>query len=154
MCRFCSLCFLLVFLLTNWTPNTNLHSSFSYRCSDFFDQKDIVTRYIWMLLMPLMLCFDRKPRTFEDTGLLKKHIRNSPKKPYCTFLTKNTPRQKYANQHELLSKLGIWCIMMHSLRLWCLLDSIRPRLCDIHHSRFPAFRVSHLGCPTLPIFIF
>ena len=31
-----TLLFLLVFLLTNWTPNTNLHSSFFYRCSDFF----------------------------------------------------------------------------------------------------------------------
>ena len=38
--------------------------------------------------------------------------------------------------------------MMHCLRLWCLLVSIRPRLCDIHHSSFPCiqgvtFRVSN-----------
>ena len=82
-----------------------------------------------------------------------KKNRNSPKKPYCTFLTKNTPRQKYLNQQELLWKLGMWWFMMHSLHICCAFGLIRPRWYANCPSRFLPFRVSHLGCPTLRIFI-
>ena len=141
-----TLLFLLVFLLTNWTPNTNLHSSFfidvlisstkQHYQSIRMDVIDVTYALIWLKTAHIrrywIICWPSRKtkkrnspkKPYLNFSDVKKN-RNSPKKPYCTLLTKNTPRQKYLNQWGLLWKLGIWCFMTHSLRIRCAFGSIR-----------------------------